>query len=198
MSKQEVTEIVTVLTIMNVLPFILTGGKFITEALDEVLIIGSVGTILVGLAELFLYYPRENFYDGLLLTVGGTIIWSFVAITFGAPMLDLLHLTLLWALFQTRLTLFPFAKLDTTQEGRVDALNRLLQRDPVKNEVERRIRFGFYGAALGAWAGVFPIPLDWDQPWQAFPITIYYGSVIGWVIGTLAQHAFNRNQKRQE
>jgi len=43
---------------------------------------------------------------------------------------------------------------------------------------------GFYGACLGAWLGVIPIPLDWDQPWQAWPITVYYGSTIGWIVGT--------------
>ncbi len=35
------------------------------------------------------------------------------------------------------------------------------------------------GAVVGAWLGAFPIPLDWDRPWQAWPITCAIGAVVG-------------------
>lgn len=38
---------------------------------------------------------------------------------------------------------------------------------------------------LGAWLGVTPIPLDWDRPWQLWPITILTGGYIGAFVGTL-------------
>lgn len=42
---------------------------------------------------------------------------------------------------------------------------------------------------LGCWFGVIPIPLDWDRPWQSWPITIltggYYGAVMGSIIGLI-------------
>ncbi|KAJ5791144.1 uncharacterized protein N7518_008155 [Penicillium psychrosexuale] len=41
------------------------------------------------------------------------------------------------------------------------------------------------GTGLGAWFGAIPIPLDWDRPWQAFPITILVGAYIGYAIGSL-------------
>ncbi|OJJ33704.1 hypothetical protein ASPWEDRAFT_741657 [Aspergillus wentii DTO 134E9] len=44
---------------------------------------------------------------------------------------------------------------------------------------------GALGAGFGAWFGAVPIPLDWDRPWQAFPITIITGAYIGHAIGTL-------------
>lgn len=48
---------------------------------------------------------------------------------------------------------------------------------------------GVYGAAAGAWAGAWfgavPIPLDWDRPWQQWPITILVGAYIGTAVGTL-------------
>lgn len=54
---------------------------------------------------------------------------------------------------------------------------------------------GLNGAAtgtwLGAWLGAIPIPLDWDRPWQQWPITIvvgaYCGAAIGTVVGCIAQ-----------
>ncbi|GFF22339.1 glycosylphosphatidylinositol anchor biosynthesis protein 11 [Aspergillus udagawae] len=44
---------------------------------------------------------------------------------------------------------------------------------------------GALGTALGAWLGAVPIPLDWDRPWQAFPITILTGAYIGFAVGSV-------------
>lgn len=33
---------------------------------------------------------------------------------------------------------------------------------------------------IGAWLGAFPIPLDWDRPWQAWPITCCIGASLGY------------------
>ncbi|PYH41273.1 PIG-F family protein [Aspergillus saccharolyticus JOP 1030-1] len=41
------------------------------------------------------------------------------------------------------------------------------------------------GTCVGAWLGAVPIPLDWDRPWQAFPITILAGAYMGFAAGTL-------------
>ncbi|PYH89504.1 PIG-F-domain-containing protein [Aspergillus ellipticus CBS 707.79] len=42
---------------------------------------------------------------------------------------------------------------------------------------------GALGTCVGAWLGAVPIPLDWDRPWQAYPITILTGAYIGWAVG---------------
>ncbi|KAL4894446.1 GPI biosynthesis protein Pig-F [Aspergillus ambiguus] len=62
---------------------------------------------------------------------------------------------------------------------------------PVWKEVWGVFRPGdaVWGAALGtcvgAWLGAVPIPLDWDRPWQAYPITILTGAYIGHGVGSL-------------
>lgn len=38
---------------------------------------------------------------------------------------------------------------------------------------------------LGTWLGVIPIPLDWDRPWQQWPITLLVGGYIGAFLGAL-------------
>lgn len=38
---------------------------------------------------------------------------------------------------------------------------------------------------LGTWLGVIPIPLDWDKPWQQWPITLLSGGYIGCVVGSV-------------
>ncbi|XP_066940828.1 uncharacterized protein PIG-F [Macrobrachium rosenbergii] len=32
---------------------------------------------------------------------------------------------------------------------------------------------------LGAWLGALPIPLDWDTPWQVWPLTCCIGAILG-------------------
>lgn len=44
---------------------------------------------------------------------------------------------------------------------------------------------GALGTGVGAWFGAVPIPLDWDRPWQAYPITILTGAYIGYAVGSL-------------
>ena len=53
---------------------------------------------------------------------------------------------------------------------------------------------------LGGWLGAFPIPLDWDRPWQVsfkklrileakiqvWPISCTYGAMSGYLLGLSA------------
>ena len=39
------------------------------------------------------------------------------------------------------------------------------------------------GAFVGAWFGAFPIPLDWDRPWQEWPISCNIGLTLGASLG---------------
>lgn len=34
--------------------------------------------------------------------------------------------------------------------------------------------------AIGAWIAIIPIGLDWERPWQVYPLTIAVGSTIGY------------------
>jgi phosphatidylinositol glycan class F len=63
---------------------------------------------------------------------------------------------------------------------------------------------GVYGASIGtwvgAWLGAVPIPLDWDRPWQRWPVTIltgaYMGAAVGAVVGAVCKQArINPNNK---
>jgi hypothetical protein len=45
---------------------------------------------------------------------------------------------------------------------------------------------GGWGASLGAWCGAMVIPLDWDRPWQKWPIPCVAGAVAGFGVGGVA------------
>ncbi|KDN39815.1 hypothetical protein RSAG8_08607, partial [Rhizoctonia solani AG-8 WAC10335] len=58
-----------------------------------------------------------------------------------------------------------------------------------RSPVDRAIVFPAIGAIIGCWIGALPMPLDWDRPWQAWPLTSAYMAVIGHLIGSGASLA---------
>ena len=49
----------------------------------------------------------------------------------------------------------------------------------------RQLFINFCGAVFGAWIGALPIPLDWDRPWQAWPVSCAAGAVLGSFLANL-------------
>ncbi|EDV22220.1 uncharacterized protein TRIADDRAFT_59237 [Trichoplax adhaerens] len=49
--------------------------------------------------------------------------------------------------------------------------------------IEAMVMFTSYGGILGAWLGAFTIPLDWDRPWQVWPIPCSIGTMMGYGAG---------------
>ncbi|CAE6433589.1 unnamed protein product [Rhizoctonia solani] len=58
-----------------------------------------------------------------------------------------------------------------------------------RSPVDRAVVFPAIGAIIGCWLGALPMPLDWDRPWQAWPLTSAYMAVIGHLIGSGASLA---------
>ncbi|CAE6337596.1 unnamed protein product [Rhizoctonia solani] len=53
-----------------------------------------------------------------------------------------------------------------------------------RSPVDRAVVFPAIGAIVGCWLGVLPMPLDWDRPWQAWPLTSAYMAIIGHLAGS--------------
>eukprot|EP01080_Neovahlkampfia_damariscottae_P007102 gene7102-11265_t len=49
---------------------------------------------------------------------------------------------------------------------------------------ERKFCLVAFCMCVGIWFGAFVIPLDWDVPWQKFPISLTHGSVLGFFVGS--------------
>ena len=54
-----------------------------------------------------------------------------------------------------------------------------------RNPVERLHFFPAMGSLVGAWVGALVIPLDWDRPWQVWPVSCTYGACGGYVLGCM-------------
>lgn len=52
--------------------------------------------------------------------------------------------------------------------------------------MERSLVYVVVCTLMGCWLGAIPIPLDWDEPWQKWPLTCVISTVGGAVAGHLA------------
>lgn len=48
------------------------------------------------------------------------------------------------------------------------------------NRLECCIIINSVSSLVGAWLGAFPIPLDWDRPWQVWPVSCVIGCLVGY------------------
>lgn len=137
--------------------------------------------------------PLKSVASGALVLAAVWLIAAYVIVCFGAPLLQQQYETCALALLITlKLCLPPILVLGSAPENVAkvylgaaaaaatddsaapprpasrtsDALHSALYRPGV-------------GAAVGAWLGAWPIPLDWDRPWQAWPAPCVLGSVLG-------------------
>jgi GPI ethanolamine phosphate transferase 2/3 subunit F len=60
-----------------------------------------------------------------------------------------------------------------------------------KTPIERALVYPVVGTAMGCWTGAIPIALDWDRPWQAWPLTPALGALVGYVLGALGAVAMS-------
>ncbi|KAM0872136.1 hypothetical protein ACQ4PT_038947 [Festuca glaucescens] len=63
--------------------------------------------------------------------------------------------------------------------------------------VEYMISVPSHGAVIGAWLGAWPMPLDWERPWQEWPICVSYGAIAGHLIGMVLSLILIVAQKRR-
>ncbi|ANM58544.1 phosphatidylinositol-glycan biosynthesis class F-like protein [Arabidopsis thaliana] len=51
--------------------------------------------------------------------------------------------------------------------------------------IEHMLLVPAYGAIIGGWFGAWPMPLDWERPWQEWPICVCYGAIGGYIGGQM-------------
>nr|GMC73587.1 phosphatidylinositol-glycan biosynthesis class F protein [Ipomoea batatas] len=98
-----------------------------------------------------------------------------------------LGMTLYWSLVMSVFTFVPAATVfgsSWTDWHRIFA-----QTKPAKN-IDYMVFFPAHGAIIGAWFGAWPMPLDWERPWQEWPICVTYGAMAGYLVGMAVSLGF--------
>ncbi|PON98472.1 GPI biosynthesis protein Pig-F [Trema orientale] len=125
---------------------------------------------------------------GILGLVAGALVTAFGAIALGAPIgVKSLSKTINWSMMMSLFTVVPAASVfgsSWTDWQRIFAYTK-----PV-GPIDYMICLPAHGAVLGAWFGAWPMPLDWERPWQEWPICVSYGAIAGYLVAAVASFLF--------
>ncbi|QRV98935.1 GPI biosynthesis family Pig-F protein [Ceratobasidium sp. AG-Ba] len=129
--------------------------------------------------------------DALVATTFAFPVLFCLIMLFGAPLHSHLIPTSFLALLIAILTVWTpaftfglpgFSSTLVDQERRQRWIDTFVEFS-VRSPVDRAVVFPALGAIVGCWLGALPMPLDWDRPWQAWPLTSAYMAVVGHVVG---------------
>lgn len=113
----------------------------------------------------------------------GVMFCFFVGIMlFGAPVLDCHEETLMLSTLLTLLTVFPLIA-----HSGVETSMQLLfgVKTYSKDTIIEMLVNNALLTVCGAWLGAVVIPLDWNTPWQQWPIPCYLGALGGFVLSNV-------------
>ncbi|KAK6464254.1 GPI biosynthesis protein family Pig-F-domain-containing protein [Scheffersomyces coipomensis] len=177
------------------------GGMFyygLTEDINTVLFNGLISLISIEVIYNYVAYgnikvTKKKKVDNtnVPLLIGGSIITSIilsiplfvVIIIFGAPLTNYLQQTILLSLHLSVILFNPLLisfKFDLNQFLLVFKANKIY-----RLIFSHAVLSSSFGIIIGTWFGVVPIPLDWDRPWQQWPLTLLVGGYVGSIVGGL-------------
>lgn len=138
---------------------------------------------------------QEKWINHVYLTC--MVFGSFyvIAILFGAPVLSDVISTAFFSLWMTVIIAGPLCYIGCSSPSSL--VNLFLLQRPT-NLAQSRVMGSSVGCVIGAWLGVFVIPLDWDRWWQEFPIPCCFGSAILSVAGFLGHSFLSLTQRRDK
>ncbi|KAJ1298971.1 hypothetical protein BS78_01G495300 [Paspalum vaginatum] len=121
---------------------------------------------------------------GLIGLPIGALLNAFGAIVLGAPVgIKYWAATIYWSLLMSLFTFVPAACVfGASKVDWQNVLSHSIYFTPTDVE-NYMISAPCHGAVLGAWLGAWPMPLDWERPWQEWPICVTYGAIAGRLVG---------------
>ncbi|KDQ09517.1 hypothetical protein BOTBODRAFT_36924 [Botryobasidium botryosum FD-172 SS1] len=127
-------------------------------------------------------------------TLVGTFAFHAFIVLFGAPLTTHVLRTFLLSLLLSILTIYTAAySLPLETRLRSFSLDRaptsvwtkLFSEFSAGTSTERALVYPVLGTLIGCWLGAFALPLDWERPWQTWPLTPAFGAIAGHILGSV-------------
>ncbi|KAL0704285.1 hypothetical protein Bca4012_070710 [Brassica carinata] len=113
----------------------------------------------------------------------GAFMNALGAIALGAPIgAQYLPKTIHWSLL---MSVFTFVPATVVFGASLTDWHRVFASMKPSGNIEHMILVPAYGAIIGGWFGAWPMPLDWERPWQEWPICVCYGAIGGYIVGQI-------------
>ncbi|KAM6366671.1 phosphatidylinositol-glycan biosynthesis class F protein isoform 2-T11 [Alca torda] len=110
------------------------------------------------------------------------ILFHAIIVLYGAPLIESVTETFLFAVL---LSTFTTLQCLCILGPNIQAWIRVFSKNGAMSIWESSLQITTMGSILGAWFGAFPIPLDWDRPWQVWPISCSLGATFGYMAGLI-------------
>ncbi|OAY37026.1 uncharacterized protein C1450.15 [Manihot esculenta] len=137
---------------------------------------------------------------GMLALPAGALVNALGAIVLGAPVgIEYLPKTINWSVLMSLCTFVPAASVFGSSWSH---WQRMFAHTKPNEPLEYMICIPAHGAVIGAWLGAWPMPLDWERPWQEWPVCVTYGAMTGYLVamvvslGFVVVHGRRQNLKR--
>ncbi|GMH17527.1 hypothetical protein Nepgr_019368 [Nepenthes gracilis] len=125
---------------------------------------------------------------GILGLPAGALVIALGGIALGAPIGTRYLLgTINWSLL---MSLFTFAPAAAVFGSSWADWRRIFANTRPVGSVDYMLCLPAHGAVIGSWFGAWPMPLDWERPWQEWPVCVTYGGLAGYVVGMVASLCF--------
>lgn len=127
-------------------------------------------------------------FSSIIIPLVMSIPTFIILILLGAPLSSHIEETFLLSMHISIILINP---LIVSYKLNFNAFGKLLKSTNLLSiALKNQQLFGFMGCVIGTWLGVIPLALDWDRPWQNWPITLLSGGYLGYFIGTIGSLGF--------
>lgn len=123
-----------------------------------------------------------SFNNAIAIGAIGTLICHIFAVLFGAGIIHQAKETMQFACYLSLLSFYPASFILGTD---VKSWLRIFIHNSPQTFTEAALYCQGMMAIFGAWLGSIVIPLDWDRPWQAWPVPSVLGAFLFYMIGTI-------------
>lgn len=124
-------------------------------------------------------FKISNFFKGIFMLVSMTIVFYILAVLFGAPVFSSHYKTFSFAFLLSILTILPCC-LYLGPDSVPTLIMSLTSFEG--SEIYEKFLFNIRLTVFGAWLGAVLIPLDWDKPYQEWPIPCSLGAMAGYFV----------------
>ncbi|KAM8810210.1 phosphatidylinositol-glycan biosynthesis class F protein [Eudromia elegans] len=130
----------------------------------------------------FLAHKISRFLKCCMYFFMSCILFHAIVVLYGAPLIESVTETFLFAVQLSTFTTLPCLCI---LGPNIQAWIRVFSKNGAMSIWDNNLQITTVCSVLGAWFGAFPIPLDWDRPWQVWPISCSLGATFGYLAGLI-------------
>ncbi|KAJ0016203.1 hypothetical protein NQD34_014493 [Periophthalmus magnuspinnatus] len=139
-------------------------------------------------------YKLSRLFRSCLYFFLSCLFFHTVLVLYGAPLIDSALETFSLAVLLTSLTTL---RCLCVLGPNIQAWIRVFSRHGAMSVWDTCLQFTVACSLVGAWLGAFPIPLDWDRPWQVWPVSCSFGATFGFLTGLFAAPTWIHYHRKQ-